>query len=205
MFYNQSMPRTGLNSAEIKEKAIDLTIERMRQIGFEKVRLVDIAKEIGVSHAALYTHFADKSALLDAVSERWLLKIDKDLEVICKKAKDPCEKIVMWVLSLHHAKLQKVTNDPELYKAFNFSTAIEKPFTRKHLQTLDEQLQGLVSEAIAKRRLRGANAESMAAIIREATMAFHHPKLVAQHLGEKREPLLRNVVDSVLKGLNLKP
>jgi hypothetical protein len=35
-------------------------------------------------------------------------------------------------------------------------------------------------------------------------MAFHHPKLVAQHMHEKREPLLRVVLDSVLKGLDLK-
>lgn len=198
------MPRTGLNPAEIKEKAIDLTISSMRENGFEQVRLVDIAKELGVSHAALYAHFKDKSALLDAVSERWLIQIDKDLEVICKKSKDPCEKILQWVLTLHHAKVQKVSNDPELYRAFNFSTEKEKPFTRLHMQTLHRQMTGLVREAIAKKRLRNADPEAMAAVIRESTMSFHHPKLVAQYLGEKREPLLRIVLDSVLKGLKLK-
>lgn len=198
------MPRTGLTPAEIKEKAIDLTVERMRRFGFEKLRLVDIAKELGVSHAALYAHFADKSALLDAVSERWLTKIDADLEAICRKQKDPCEKILAWMLSLHRAKVEKVKHDPELYKAFNFSTEVEKPFTRRHLDILDAQLTALTEEAIADRNLRSADAKQMASVIRESMMSFHHPKLVAQHLGEKREPLLRLVLESVLKGLKLK-
>ncbi|HEX7676041.1 MAG TPA: TetR/AcrR family transcriptional regulator [Bdellovibrio sp.] len=204
LWYNKNMPRTGLNPSEIKEKAIDLTIASMRKSGFEKVRLVDIAKELGVSHAALYAHFKDKSALLDAVSERWLMQIDKDLEAVCKKSKDPCEKILQWVLTLHHAKVQKVSNDPELYKAFNLSTASEKPFTNRHLEIMHAQLTGLVREAIAKKRLRNADPEVMASIIRESTMSFHHPRLVAQYLGEKREPLLRQVLESVLKGLKLK-
>jgi AcrR family transcriptional regulator len=198
------MPRTGLSPAQIKEKAIDLTIERMREVGFEKVRLVDIAKELGVSHVALYLHFKDKSALLDAVSDRWLTKIDKDLEAVCKKPRDPCEKIQAWVLTLHHLKVEKVKSDPELYRAFDYSTQIEKPFSRRHLDTLNTQLIGLVKEAIAKRRLRDADPEIIASIIRESTISFHHPKLVAQYFGEKREPLLRIVVDSVLKGLKLR-
>lgn len=197
------MPKTGLSSAEIKEKAIDVTIDRMRQHGFEKIRLVDVAKELGVSHVALYSHFRDKAALLDAVSERWLTEIDKDLEVICKKTKDPSEKIHAWMLSLHRAKIKKVKHDPELYKAFNISTEIEKPFIRKHMDTMHSQLVGLIKEAIAAKRLKDADAEVMASIIFESMLAFNHPKLVAQYLEVKREPLLRMVLDNVLRGLKI--
>ena len=38
------MPRTGLTAAEIKKKACDATVVKMREEGFEKVRLTDIAK-----------------------------------------------------------------------------------------------------------------------------------------------------------------
>ena len=60
------MPKTGLSAAEIRDKAIEVTVEQMRRHGFDRVRLVDIAKDLGVSHAALYSHFADRRALLDA-------------------------------------------------------------------------------------------------------------------------------------------
>jgi AcrR family transcriptional regulator len=200
------MPRTGLSATELKRKAIDATMRAMRQEGFDKVRLTDIAKQLGVSHAALYQHFADKTALLDAVSANWLSEIDEDLAAICRKtAKEPTDKLRAWMLALHRAKLAKVLHDPELYKSFDLLALAQKPYVQQHMQTMRAQLTDLVREAIAKRRLRDAEPEKLAEIIWESMMAFHHPKLVAQHLEEKREPLLKQVLDSVLKGLDLKP
>jgi AcrR family transcriptional regulator len=198
------MPRTGLTAEEIKQKAVDATIASMRDQGFDKVRLTDIAKHLGVSHAALYAHFEDKAALLDAVSERWLMEIDDNLAaVVAKRDKDPAEKILTWMLTLHRAKLAKIQRDPEPYKSFDLHASMEKPYVRRHMATMHAQLVALATEAIAKRKLRGADPEAIAEILHESMMSFHHPKLVAQHAHEKREPLLRAVLASVLKGLEL--
>lgn len=203
------MPRTGLSAPEIKEKAVAATIALMRRDGFDKVKLTEIARELGVSHAALYMHFADKAALLDAVSAQWLRGVDATLEAICKKpTKEPTEKLHAWMLALHRAKRDKVLNDPELYKSFDMNANGKKPYVQQHMATMHAQLLGLVREAIAKRRLRGAGperAEEMTEIVWEAMMGFHHPKLVAQHIAEKREPLLKVVLESVLGGLGLTP
>lgn len=198
------MPRTGLTPAEIKEKAIDATIVTMRREGFDKVRLTEIAKELGVSHAALYLHFADKAALLDAVSERWLLEIDATLDAIAKKpGKTPVERLHAWMIAFHRAKRDKVLNDPELYKSFDAVASIKKPYVKCHIEVVRGQLVGMLAEAIARRRLRDASAEKMAEVVWEATLSFHHPKLVAHYIDQKREPILKAVLDSVLKGLGL--
>jgi len=198
------MPRTGLTAEEIKNKAVDATMVKMRQVGFDKVRLTDVAKKLGVSHASLYAHFEDKSALFDAVSERWLLQIDDSLAAVCRKpGKDPAEKILAWMLTLHRAKLAKIQHDPELYKSFDLSSSMEKPYVRRHMETIHAQLVELAKQAIAQRRLRDADPETIAKVLHESMIAFHHPKLVMQHRHEKREPLLRVVLESVLKGLGL--
>src|SRR5271155_2724206 len=106
------MPKTGLTAEAVRDKAIEVTIEQMRRHGFDRVRLVDIAKDLGVSHAALYTHFADRSALLDAVSERWVNALETSLEAICRKDKDPVSKIHEWFQKLYSAKRAKALNDP---------------------------------------------------------------------------------------------
>lgn len=198
------MPRTGLTAEQIKEKAIDATLTKMREVGFEKVRLTDIAKELGVSHAALYTHFKDKSDLLDAVSKMWLDKLDEKLEFICREQKDPCAKIHDWARAIHRAKIEKVRLDPELFNAFDMASQQLKPFVRRHLENLHRQLLDLVGEAIEKRKLPDRDAETMTNIISAAVLAFHHPRLVALHIEEERDSLLDQVIDSVLKGLDLK-
>jgi AcrR family transcriptional regulator len=200
------MPRTGLTAAELKRKAIEATMDAMRHYGFDKVRLTDIAKELGVSHAALYQHFADKTALLDAVSASWLSELDATLDAIRRKsAKEPTAKLEAWMLALHRAKLEKVLHDPELYKSFDLLAVAEKPYVKQHMATMSAQLTALVEEAIAKRRLKGVEPQQLSQIVWESMMAFHHPKLVAQHVGENREPLLKEVLASVLRGLGLKP
>lgn len=200
------MPRTGLTADQIKTKAVEAAMVQMRHQGFDKVRLTDIAKQLGVTHAALYLHFKDKAALLDAVSERWLIEVDENLDAICRRSsKAPAEKFFAWMVALHRAKRAKVLHDPELYKSFDLLANARKPYVRRHIKTVRAQLEDLTREAIARRRLRDANPEEMAEIIWSSMMAFHHPKLVAQHVEEKREPLLKQVLESVLKGLGLTP
>ena len=203
-FTIELMPRTGLTADEIRNSAIDAALVKIREVGFEKVRLSDIAKELNVSHAALYTHFKNKSDLLDAVSERWLLELDEKLENICRRQKDPCEKIHEWALEIHRAKLEKVRCDPELYRAFDEAAKESKPFVKNHLETIRRQLLNLVEEAIEKRGLPKDSAEETMKIIGAAVISFHHPRLVAQFIDENRENLLRRVIDSVLTGLGLK-
>ncbi len=137
-------------------------------------------------------------------SERWLDEIDKSLAAVCLAPQEPTEKILSWMLTLHRMKLAKVLHDPELYKAFDLSTAVEKPFAKQHMERLHSQLVGLTREAIAARRLRDADPETMADVVQEALMAFHHPRLVAEYVHENREPLLCLILESVLRGLNLK-
>ena len=196
------MPKTGLTAAEIRDKAIEATREQMRRHGFDRVRLVDIAKDLGVSHAALYAHFADRRALLDAVSARWVNTLESSLEAICRKDKDPVAKIHEWFQKLHRMKRDKVLNDPELYKSFNVAAEEGKGFYTDHLTHMSGQLTRLVEEAVEKKKLTRYPVDKTIAVLFEATAGFHNPKLVAQHVHEKREQLLKQLLDVVLDGLS---
>jgi AcrR family transcriptional regulator len=196
------MPKTGLTASEIRDKAIDVTIEQMRRHGFDRVRLVDIAKNLGVSHAALYSHFADRGDLLDAVSERWVNSFESSLEAICRKDKDPVAKICEWFQKLYSIKREKVLNDPELYKSFNAAAEQRKQLYTNHLARAKRQLMRLVEEAATGKKLAKYPAARTVVLLLEATVSFHNPNLVAQHVHEKREQLLKQVLDVVINGLS---
>jgi AcrR family transcriptional regulator len=196
------MPKTGLTAVQVREKAIDVAIAQMRQNGFEKVRLVDIAKELGVSHAALYIHFTDKEALLDAVSERWLKSLEAALERVCQKNGDPIAKIREWFLKLHQMKREKVINDPELYEAFKSVADQQKDVYKEHLVLMNGQLTEIVKSAAAKKKLAKYSIEKTVALLFEVTTGFHNPMLIARHLNEKRDNILKQVLDVVLDGLS---
>ncbi|MCW7460900.1 TetR/AcrR family transcriptional regulator [Leptospira limi] len=195
------MPRTGLTATEIKDKAVEIAIDQMRAKGFEKVRLVDVAKEMGISHAALYSHFQDKTALFDAVSERWLTKLDEKQDLLVTEKRDPIQKILTWFLNLHRMKLEKVKLDPELYKAFDMAAEESKPFIQTHLSNMQNQMGKLVTEAINQKKIKKRDVKLVTDILISAGTAFTHPKLVAQHCEVDRETLLADTIEAVLKGL----
>ncbi len=193
------MPRTGMSADEIRVKAIDATLARMRVHGFEKVRLSDVAKDLNVSHAALYVHFADKAALLDAVTERWLIRERAELDLLCQAPGEARQKIVDWFVWRYQAKRERALGDPALYHAFDVAVSMEKPFVRTHLTLIRGQLLGLVRDAAGT--LGGATPEHQAGLLFEAMCAFRHPKLVAEHAAEDREGLLRQLLDVLFAGM----
>jgi AcrR family transcriptional regulator len=196
------MPKTGLTAGEIRDKAIEVAVEQIRRYGFDKVRLVDIAKVLGVSHAALYSHFADRRALLDAVSERWLRGLESSLETICRKDKDPIAKIHEWFQKLYRTKREKLLTDPEPYKLFYAGTEERKPFYMSHLTQMRRQLADMVEAAVTEKKLTKYPIDRTVSLLLETTTAFHNPKLVVLQAHEKREPMLKQVLDVVIDGLS---
>ena len=195
------MPRTGMSAEAIRDKAIQATLTRMRLFGFEKVNLSDVAKDLGVSHAALYAHFTDKAALLDAVTERWLRETDAVLEAVCLAKGEPIRKIERWFVKMYRLKRQRALSDPEPYRAFEVAAQLSKPFVVAHLLTVHRQLTELISEASGC--LTDSTPARQAELLYEAMAAFHHPKLVLQHAAEERERLLKRVLHTMLAGLGL--
>lgn len=195
------MPKTGMTCTEIREKAIEYAEERIRRLGFEKIRLIDVAKDLGISHAALYQHFPDKAALLESVTDKWLMAADSELEKVIKQKKTAAELIVLWFLSLHRIKRKKVSLDPELFKAFDTAAEGNKECIQKHLSNAQRQLSDLVSQAMKEGSIRKDSVPRTVEILFLGTMAFHYPKLVALNLQDSQEQKLKSVLNALLSGL----
>ena len=195
------MPRTGLTTEEVKEKAIDAAERKIRKLGFEKFRLLDIAQELGVAHTSLYNHFADKSALLEAVCEKWVQSMDIPLSKITLQDKTPKKLIEEWLLALHRLKREKVLNDSELLRAFYSGAKVKRPFVLAHIKFLEEQLQSIVQKSIDSGEIREKSAEKATQILLDATQSYTHFQFVSEFIKVDREPALKGLVKVLLNGL----
>lgn len=66
----------------------------LREHGAEQLSLRDLAREVGVSHAAPRRHFPDRQALLDALAEAGFLRLDTTLRTALADAGDAFAKRV---------------------------------------------------------------------------------------------------------------
>ncbi len=195
------MPRTGLTAQEMRTKAIDAALGRMRRHGFDKVRLADVAKDLGVSHTALYPHFDDKAALFDAVTERWIHETERVLAQVCRSGRSPAAKIEEWFLTLYWIKRDRVARDPELFRAFDVAAGTRRPVFLNYRTRTREQLAGLIREAGGG--LSDGEVQRCAALFIEGMVAFYHPKLLIEHCGEDRRPLAKAILSALLRGSGL--
>jgi AcrR family transcriptional regulator len=191
------MPRTGLTAAEISNRAIQVALARIRAHGFEKVRLTDVAHELGVSHVALYAHFANKEALLDAVLEKWLAETTASLEGVCASNRKPLAKLEHWFVAQYALKRDRALNDRATYAAFDTATATKKAFVRAYLEQRSAQLTRLLEEA-------GADSpKTQAAVLLDGMAGFFHPRLVLESAETNRETELKRVLHTLLRGLGV--
>jgi AcrR family transcriptional regulator len=93
--------------------------------GFRSVTMADLATELGMSKKTLYAHFPSKSALLTAIIEDKLARIQTDLATVIEASGLPFSERLQRLLSAlqgHMTEIQPAfvhdvrRDDPELFK-----------------------------------------------------------------------------------------
>lgn len=197
------MPRTGMTAEQIKERAVHLAEQKIRVSDIERIRLIDVARDMGIAHSALYKHFPDKAALFDAVSEKWTREVSEKLDQVVRQDQSPSKLIVDLFVTLHRIKVDRIAKDPALYKAYELaSSGPPKAFSLEFVKKLHDQLNTLVRKAIAKKEFAPGAPEKYTSFLFEVTRGFISPKLVHQFVNEDREPALKSTLKLALKALS---
>jgi AcrR family transcriptional regulator len=82
------MPKvTGLYKSELREKIIQAAIVSFAQTGFDRTKMEDIAKRLGLSKGTIYLYFGSKEDLFLAICEHYLkvMKERQDSTVFAKR------------------------------------------------------------------------------------------------------------------------
>ncbi len=194
------MPRTGLSAEALKKKAVSIAHDRISTMGYEKLRVTDVAAELGVSHAALYGHFADKAALLDAVVEQWLAETIEQLEPCLQSPGSAEERLETWMILRLRLKRSAVRDNCRLFQAYCSATDRLRDVVQDHLDRIQAQLAQLLAEAVPGL----PNPMQAAGMLRVATTHYSYPWLVIHSIDTpdpEIEAELRRLLQCLLSGL----
>jgi AcrR family transcriptional regulator len=184
------------------ERILDATEEVLRRHGPAKATVVDVARALGVSHGSVYRHFRTKTALREAVAQRWLDRTHQGLTGIVDDAGlAPDERLRAWCRALFDIKRRRAVDDPELFATFGVLAEEHSAIVDRHVGDLTGQLTTIVRAGVSDGTFRPLAPESTATALLDATSRFHAP----YHAREWQHPdtgaRLETLLDLLVAGL----
>lgn len=163
------------------EKILLSAEDQLRRFGPEKTTLSDVARALGVSHAAIYRHFAGKDALRAAVAERWLARYSAPLQPIVEDlGQNALTRLEAWLRVMFREKRRKALEDPEIFATYRRLLDTDAGALDAHHVTLKRQLRALLEQGAAAGEVACADIEQTARAIWSATARFRSPKFAGE-------------------------
>jgi AcrR family transcriptional regulator len=185
-----------------RQRIMDAAEVVVRRHGPGKTNVVDVARELGQTHASVYRYFASKAELFDALVERWLARVSEPLEPIARGKGPAGDRLREWLMALFRAKVRKVTSDPELFSTYQAMAAESPKAVALHLAMLDEHVAAIIADGVAAGEFPpGTDPRRAARAILSGSLRFHHPTLLARAPGPPGEQEAEDVFTLLVTGL----
>jgi len=184
------------------ETIVSATEEILRRHGPDKTTVLDVARQLGVSHGSVYRHFPSKAALREAVIRRWLDQVRDDLAAAAVNFElPPADRLRTLLTAMFATKWRKAREDPELFATFRVLAAEHSTVSSNHVAFLVAQVQAIIADGVASGDLTAGDPEVTARAVLNATSRFHAPAHAAEWQFPEIEADAAAVVSLILDGL----
>lgn len=157
------------------ERILEAAEEVLRRFGPAKASVVDVARELGVSHGSVYRHFPSKAALRDAVAESWLASVSEPLAEVADEEGPAPERLIRWLNLLVEAKQGRARDDPELFATYVEIAGESRAVIIAHVETLVSQLARIIADGVEHGDFVVHDTNAAARAVLDATARFHNP------------------------------
>jgi AcrR family transcriptional regulator len=187
-----------------RERILAAAEDVIRRFGPAKATVVDVARALGVSHAAVYKHVATKAELRDLVVGRFAEATMPALRAIAAQPGPAPQRLRQLVDALIAGKRRWASADPELFTAYRTLAADATSAAAAHVDELVGLAAAIIQAGMADGTFRNVDPTAAARAILVATSKFHHPA----HAHEWADPALDATYDDVwrllMDGLTLR-
>ncbi|MDQ0475114.1 TetR/AcrR family transcriptional regulator [Labrys wisconsinensis] len=171
------------------DRLLEIATDHVRRHGMERTTIVSVAREAGVSHAAVYRYYASKDALIDAVTGQWLKAVETQVATVADApdpADDKLERMMLLIARLYRQRLEA---EPALYALWLAALAGRRAVVRKHKRRLRALIERVVEEGRSTELFRARSNERLIAFLNDALHRFIDPVAIAADKDTERGEL----------------
>ncbi len=180
-----------------RDRIVSAAEDVLRRFGPAKATVVDVARALGVSHAAVYRHVATKAQLRDLVVGRWAETTMPPLRTIAAAPGPAPERLRQFFDALIAAKRRRAAEDPELFAAYRTLAADAQSVVAAHVDELLGLAAAIIQSGVEEGTFRPVDPVVASRAVLFATSRFHHPV----HSAEWADPAIDATFDDVWRML----
>lgn len=189
----------NLNKTSLdKEVILKVTEEVIRRHGPDKANISDVAKSLKVSHAAIYRYFNGKTALWNAVTERWLTCLHAPSKEILKEDSLADIKLCHLLENFAEAKRLSAINDPEMFANYLKLASNSMVVIEKAIEDGINQIEKVIVQGNTEGIFFAESPHQEAKSVYLATSVFIHPSSFED---PDRKQNIKSVINLLLRGL----
>jgi AcrR family transcriptional regulator len=173
-----------VNAPLTRDRILATAEDVIRRFGPAKATVVDVARALGVSHAAVYRHVATKAELRHLVVSRWVEETMPPLRAIVAQSGPAPKRLRRLIDTLVAIKRRRAADDPELFAAYGALGVDAQSVVAAHVDELIELVATVIRSGVKEGTLRATDPATAGRAVLFATSRFHHPA----HVGEWSNP-----------------
>lgn len=184
-----------------RERILTAAEDVIRRFGPAKATVVDVARALGVSHAAVYKHVATKAELRDLVVGRFAEATMPALRTIAAQTGPAPQRLRALIDALIAGKRRWATGDPELFAAYRTLAADAKSAAAVHVEEIIDLAASIVRAGVDDGTFRAVDPAAAARAVLVATSKFHHPAHAHEWAGSALDASYDDVWGLLMDGL----
>lgn len=146
------MVKKRVSSTLRQQQILDITLEIIAEKGLGGVNLSEIAQRVGIVPSALYRHFENKEALIDALLDRTHKTLFENVKKIALKSSSASENLRSLFL-LHLKFIRKNPGIPKL--VFSDAAVLGSPERKEKVLSIVKKYMSKLTEIVEKGRREG--------------------------------------------------
>jgi AcrR family transcriptional regulator len=198
--------RRGASAEETRRRIEDTAEALFRSMGYQKTAVADIARELGMSPANIYRFYPSKSAINEAIAARMLDGVEAEIWAIARRGGPAGERLRLLLRTLHQRHIGLFFAERRLHDMVTAAMSEHWGVIERFVHAIQTAIRHVLMDGAASGEFPSIEPEAAALSIKQATLAFMHPALIAECMARSmtEQEMARDleaVAELLLRGL----
>jgi len=178
---HRGLREAALRQPELHERILQSAEKLFRTLGYMKVTVGDIAKDLGMSPANIYRFFPSKAQLRESLAERFTHQVEEACELVAKEREGDTasDRLARMIIEYHRMTLDRYITEANVHEILNVALKENWNVVMEHKARILEIFAELIADGVKQGDFKVKDIERASLLVFHAISVFTDPSDVA--------------------------